>query len=211
MPHTFPTRVAEHHTGNPVRSALCAVPDPGQRMGDRTGAVRVLVIGGSQGAKALNEIVPAALGQMRTPFEVWHQAGAKHLESTRLAYAGVGQVRVEAFVDDMAGAYAWTDLVVCRAGAMTVAELAAVGVGAVLVPFPHAVDDHQTANGRYLADAGAAMLVPQSMLDETRLAELLDELCGDRSRLLQMAEIARGLARPDAANEVADAILEVAR
>jgi len=197
--------------GNPVRPEITALAEPGERMRGRAGRVRLLVLGGSQGALALNRLVPQALGRLadRLRFEVRHQAGPRTLEAAREAYRSTRvEGEVEAFIEDMAAAYAWADLVVCRAGALTVAELAAAGVGSVLVPYPHAVDDHQRANGQFLVDAGAAVLIPQAELDAPRLAGTLAELGAARERLREMAVAARRLARPQAAREVADICLE---
>lgn len=190
--------------GNPVRRDIAAVTPPAQRFSGRSGPLRVLVVGGSLGAQALNQTVPKALALL--PAEqrpsVVHQAGAKHMDDLRAAYA---TARIEAdlrpFIDDMAAEYARADLVICRAGALTVAELAAVGVASVLVPFPHAVDDHQTFNARFLVDSGAAFLMPQHQLTAQALAGLLLSL--SRDKLLDMAEAARRLARPQAAEDVA--------
>ncbi|HRP97151.1 MAG TPA: undecaprenyldiphospho-muramoylpentapeptide beta-N-acetylglucosaminyltransferase [Rhodocyclaceae bacterium] len=190
--------------GNPVRAEIAALVAPAARFGGRRGPLRLLVVGGSLGAAVLNEVVPKALATIEAASrpQVVHQAGAKHLDALRAAYAAAGVAgELVPFIDDMAARYAEADLVVCRAGALTVAELAAAGVASILVPFPHAVDDHQTANARFLAERGAALLVPQHELDAPRLAQLLVEL--DRARLLEMAEKARALARPDAAAEVA--------
>jgi UDP-N-acetylglucosamine--N-acetylmuramyl-(pentapeptide) pyrophosphoryl-undecaprenol N-acetylglucosamine transferase len=199
-------------TGNPVRPGIAAVPPPGERYSRRSGPLRVLVIGGSLGAKALNETVPRALALLpneRRPV-VTHQAGAQHLESLQQAYAAAGVcARAIAFIEDMAQAYAEADLVVSRAGATTVAEIAAAGVASVLIPYPHAVDDHQRANARFLADAGAAILLPQSDLTGECLAELIGGL--DRERLGAMAQRARSLARPEATGAVAKACVELAR
>lgn len=195
-------------TGNPVRTAIAALPAPQQRFADREGALRLLVLGGSQGARTLNRVVPETLAALagQGAFEVWHQTGAAHLEAARREYQTRGvAARVEPFIEDMASAYGWADVVVCRAGALTVAELAAAGVGAVLVPYPYAVDDHQTRNARYLVDAGAAVLVPEPELDAARLAAVLGGW--DRGRLADMAGRARALARPDAARRVAEACL----
>ena len=212
FPGSFPARTGARYLGNPVREAMASIAAPEARLAGRQGAVRLLVLGGSQGAKALNEVVPAtlaALGDM--DLEVWHQAGARHLDQTRVAYAEHGvEARVADFVTDMAAAYAWADLVVCRAGAMTIAELAAAGVGAILVPFPHAVDDHQTRNARFLSERGAAVLLPETALDKQRLADLLRELLASRERLQEMARNARAMARPGAASDVAAMCLEVA-
>jgi UDP-N-acetylglucosamine--N-acetylmuramyl-(pentapeptide) pyrophosphoryl-undecaprenol N-acetylglucosamine transferase len=170
------------------------------------------VVGGSLGAAALNEIVPQALALLPPEARptVTHQSGAKHIEALRAGYARARvAAHAVAFIDDMARAYADADLVICRAGATTVAELAAAGVAAILVPFPFAVDDHQTTNARYLADAGAGVLVQQRDLTPERLAELLRGL--PRERLLVMANLARALGKPDATRAVAAACLELAR
>lgn len=211
LPDTFPNGET---VGNPVRATIAALPDPRERFAERRDPVRLLVLGGSQGARALNQLVPAALARLsaeRRP-EVRHQAGGRMLEEARAAYRAFDlAVEPEPFIEDMAQAYGWADLVLCRAGALTVAELAAVGVGAVLVPFPHAVDDHQTANARFLERAGAARLLPQAELDAPRLAAVLDELLSDRGHLLAMAEAARAQARPAAAEQVARICLSEAR
>jgi len=199
-------------TGNPVRREIAALAAPGERYAARSGPLNILVIGGSLGAKALNEIVPAALALLRREQRprVIHQSGAQHIDALRAAYAAAGvQAETLAFVDDMAAAYAGADLVICRAGATTVAELAAAGVASILVPFPYAVDDHQTANARFLADAGAALVIPQGELDAGRLARLLGEF--DRARLREMAGRARSLGKPDATRAVANACMELAR
>lgn len=199
-------------TGNPVRAEIAAVVPPQQRFAPREGALRLLVVGGSLGAKALNDAVPQALALLPRELrpEVTHQSGKAHRDALADAYrrAGVEATLVE-FIDDMAVAYACADLVICRAGAMTVAELAAVGVASVLVPFPHAVDDHQTVNARYLTDRGAALLLPQSELTPDRLAGLIRGL--GRERLLEMAVRAREAARPDATATVADVCEGVAK
>jgi len=198
--------------GNPVREAIAAVPVPAARFAGRAGPLRVLVVGGSLGAQALNDVVPQALALI-PPSErprVTHQSGRAQLERLRENYARAGvDADVVDFIDDMARAYGDADLVVCRAGAMTVAELAAVGAAAVLVPFPFAVDDHQTTNARFLSERGAAVLMPQPELTPQRLAQWIGQ--ADRARLLEMAECARAAARPDAADRVADACEEVAR
>ena len=212
FPGSFERGRHARHIGNPVRADLTDRPAPELRLAGRGPALRLLVLGGSQGARALNEAVPAALARLadRGSVEVWHQTGPTQLEAARAAYARAGsEGRLDAYIEDMAAAYEWADLALCRAGAMTLAELCAVGLGAVLVPFPFAVDDHQTRNARFLADRGAAVLVPQAGLDPARLAALLGELAADRGRLLTMARAARALARPEAAAEVARACLEV--
>ncbi|MGA7800902.1 MAG: undecaprenyldiphospho-muramoylpentapeptide beta-N-acetylglucosaminyltransferase, partial [Gammaproteobacteria bacterium] len=200
-------------TGNPVRADIAALPAPEQRFAGREGPLRLLVLGGSLGAQALNDTVPAALQRLADNERptVRHQCGRRHLDGARDAYRRAGMdAQVEPFITDMAEAYGWADLVVCRAGALTVAELTAAGLGAILVPYPYAVDDHQTANARYLADAGAAVLVPQGELTPEHLAALLVAR-GNRDGLLTMARNARTLARPDAARQVADLCLAAAR
>ena len=204
FPSAFPG--GDGLVGNPVRAAIAAVPAPDVRFAGRQGPLRLLVVGGSLGAKALNDTLPAALARLpaaQRPLVV-HQAGAKAIDALKAAYADAGVAAdCRSFIDDMASEYAQADLVICRAGALTVAELAAVGVGSVLVPYPHAVDDHQTGNARYLADAGAARLWPQSSLDAEALASWLAQL--DRAQCLNMAHAARKMALTGAASQVADA------
>lgn len=191
--------------GNPVRADITAVAPPAQRFVGRSGPLKVLVVGGSLGAAALNDALPKALALL-APVErpqVTHQAGTRQIDALKAGYKAAGvEGELLPFIDDMAARYASADLVICRAGALTVAELAAVGVASVLVPFPHAVDDHQTGNARFLADAGGAVLLPQTELTPQRLAALLQEM--NRERLLVMATKARGCARPDATARVAD-------
>jgi len=196
------------HVGNPVRHSIASLPSPEQRLKNRQGALRLLVFGGSLGAARLNEVVPQALARLSQdqPVQVRHQAGPKNIEQARANYAKLHiEARVDAYIDDMAEAYAWADLVICRAGAMTIAELAAAGVAAILVPYPYAVDDHQTANARYLADAGAAVLLPQDELKPERLAAVLAEL--SRQQLLDMANRARRLGMPEATRLVTEQCL----
>jgi UDP-N-acetylglucosamine--N-acetylmuramyl-(pentapeptide) pyrophosphoryl-undecaprenol N-acetylglucosamine transferase len=197
--------------GNPVRADIATLPDPVQRFSGRTGPLQVLVIGGSLGAAALNDIVPQALALLPSTIRphVRHQSGAQHTAKLRDNYqrAGVNADTV-AFIDDMAGAYSSADLVICRAGALTVAELAAAGVASILVPFPHAVDDHQTGNARYLTDAGAAVLLQQKDMTAGGLAALINSL--NRDSLLSMASKARAMARADATARVAQICEELA-
>jgi UDP-N-acetylglucosamine--N-acetylmuramyl-(pentapeptide) pyrophosphoryl-undecaprenol N-acetylglucosamine transferase len=199
--------------GNPVRGAIAALAPPAQRFADRAARARLLVLGGSLGARALNLALPQALARLpseRRP-ELLHQCGQRGIDEARAAYAEAGvEAQVVPFIDDMAGAYAWADLAVCRAGALTLAELTAAGLGAVLVPFPHAVDDHQTGNAQALVDAGAAEMIQERDLNIDELAQRLDALLHDRTRLLAMATAARTLAKPDAAAAIARACVEVA-
>jgi len=213
MPGTFAAPRRAEATGNPVRAAICDLSAPATRFAARSGAPRVLVLGGSQGARALNERVPEALACLAADERpaVLHQCGERHLETARAKYAEAGlDATVVAFIDDMAAAYAEADLVIARAGAMSVWELAAAGVGSLLVPLPHAVDDHQTVNARWLADAGGAVVVPEGELDAARLAAELAALLGDRDGLQDRAERARALARPEAATTVARVVEEAA-
>ena len=194
-------RVATEWVGNPVRADIVPASDRAQR----SGALRLLVVGGSLGAQALNERVPQALA--RLPAEqrpiVVHQSGRQHLDALRANYAAAGvAAEVRDYIEDMAAAYRACDFAICRAGAMTVAELACAGVPAVLVPFPFAVDDHQTGNAEFLSDAGAAWLIPQQDLSAEKLAALIGGL--DRATLAAMSERALRLAKPDATRQVAD-------
>ncbi len=197
--------------GNPVRPDIAALAAPAARYGARSGRLKLLVVGGSLGAKILNEAVPQALALMppeRRP-EVTHQSGARHIDELAQRYRDAGvNANTVAFIDDMASAYADADVVLCRAGALTVSELAAAGVASILVPFPHAVDDHQTGNARHLALAGAAILLPQPELTPERLAGLFREL--SREQLRDMAQKARAQALPDATQAVARTCMEVA-
>ena len=200
--------------GNPVRREIADLTPPAERMAARLETdepLRLLVLGGSLGAAALNEMVPkgvALLPENERPVIV-HQAGAKHLAQLEKNYEDAGvRANCVAFVDDMAGAYEWADLVICRAGALTVAELAAAGVASILVPFPFAVDDHQTSNARFLASAGGAVLLPQNEMTPEAVSLLRNY---SRGQLLQMAEKARALAKPEAATEVARVCEEIAQ
>lgn len=196
-------------TGNPVRREIAAIAPPAERFAVRAGPLRLLVVGGSLGAQALNEAVPRALALLEDRPSVVHQSGEKHLEALRAHYAAAGvQGELVAFIGDMARRYAEADLVICRAGAVTVAELSAGGMASILVPFPHAVDDHQTANARFLAERGAAILLPQTELTPQRLAQLIAGL--DREALLGMADKARGLGKPEAARTVALRCMQLA-
>jgi len=196
--------------GNPVRRQLLQAagqPLPGQR--------NLLIFGGSQGARALNQALPEALEQVQRRLgrlNIRHQTGEGDYRQVRESYQRLGlEARVERFIDDMAGALQWADLVICRAGATTVAELAVIGRPAVLVPYPHAADDHQTVNARALVAAGAARLLPQRDLNPESLAQLLVQLLAQPRQLEEMARAAAGLGRPEAAARIADLCLELAR
>ena len=197
--------------GNPVRADIAALPVPAERFAAHGGPTRVLVLGGSLGAAALNEMVPKGLAlipEEERP-QVVHQAGEKHLAALQANYSAAGvQAHCVTFIEDMAGAYEWADLVICRAGALTVAELAAAGVASILVPFPHAVDDHQTSNAKFLSQTGGAILLPQSEMTPEKIALIRNY---SRDQLLQMAERAREVAKPDATEIVALACRELVK
>ena len=209
FPDAFPGK--ETVVGNPVRSVISGIPTPRERFEGRSGALHVLVLGGSQGARALNDAMPQALRQLKgAEIEVRHQCGEKMREDAVRAYAAAGvEASIEPFIADMAAAYAWADVVVCRAGALTLAEVCAAGVASVLIPLPTAVDDHQTKNAQYLAQRRAAVLLKQDAELSDRLAMTLRELLLDSDKRLFMAEAARSLAQPDAADRVADAVLQI--
>jgi UDP-N-acetylglucosamine--N-acetylmuramyl-(pentapeptide) pyrophosphoryl-undecaprenol N-acetylglucosamine transferase len=213
FPKSFPAQAHARCVGNPVRREIAALPPPEARFAERSGRIRVLLFGGSLGAARLNDSMPKALALLPAHLrpEVWHQAGERgHADALRAYAEAQVDARVDAFIEDMAGAYSWADLVICRAGALTVSELAAAGLGAILVPFPAAVDDHQTHNARFLTDAGAAVLIADRDLTAERLAGELQRLSADRAGLLEMARRARQQARPDAADELARAVLQTA-
>ena len=211
FPNAFGEATAVIWTGNPVRQEIVAMAPPENRYAARAGQLRVLVVGGSQGAQVLNNVVPEALALIAPAARprVMHQAGPAHDAAVRNRYRERGiAAEVVAFIDDMAGRYAETDVIVCRSGATTVAEIAAAGIASVLVPYPHSVDDHQTINARFLADRGAALLIPQRELTAPRLAEVLSGFT--RERLLGMAQAARTVGKPEATRAVAQACLELA-
>lgn len=218
-------------SGNPVRADIAALAEPQARYAARSGKLNVLVVGGSLGAQALNEALPQALAMLSAqeqplpnsppagadansllrecPFNVIHQTGKKHFEAVQKLYAQAGvRADIRAFLDDMAQQYAIADVVICRAGALTIAELAAAGVASVLIPFPFAVDDHQTCNARFLSEQGAALLLPQKELSAEKLAQLLRDF--SREKLSAMAQAARKLAKPDATQSVANVCAELA-
>ncbi len=213
FPGSFNSSVGAETVGNPVREDIAAIAEPASRYNGRQGPMRLLVLGGSQGALALNRTVPAALALLDKESRptVKHQCGERMLDVASAAYA-THDVAVELtpFIEDMAGVYAWADLVVCRAGALTVAELCAAGVPALFVPYPAAVDDHQTANAGPMADAGAAAIIQESDLSADRLAAMLREWLQSRADLMERAETARSLARPNALQRITELCLSQA-
>jgi len=214
----FPGSLKEaEHTGNPVRNEIMKLWAQEQRIGQRLESaqrVRLLVLGGSLGAQAINKMMPAAVRSLASGqdenIDVWHQCGERHLELCRKAYQEeqLVDVQVDAFIQDMAAAYEWADFIVCRAGALTVAEVATAGVGTLLIPFPFAIDDHQTKNGQWLVDAGAAVMVPQSELSSEILAAKLKTILADKQQLVKMAAKGRELAKPNATARIADVCVE---
>lgn len=212
FPEVFPGAKV---VGNPVRADIVQLPEPEERLAQRSHpqGFRLLVLGGSLGAQALNELVPQGLAKLareQRP-EVWHQAGRNRARACGELYSELKvEARVDEFIEDMAEAYGWADLVICRAGALTVSELMAVGVAALLVPYPHAIDDHQSRNAEVLEQAGAARVVAQKNLDAETLAALLMSDFGSTEQRLYMARKGRRLAQPEAAKKVAQHCLEVA-
>lgn len=232
----------QQHIGNPVRRSIeeAVRHSSGEGHEGRKDGLHLLVVGGSLGARILNQTMPKVCGRLGIAYQVWHQCGRNDLQATQQAYNSQTRsktqiatqleseskvadlsaapstvesavtIRVEPFIDDMAQAYEWSDLVICRAGALTVAELSAAGVASVLVPYPHAVDDHQTGNARWLADAGAAVLLPQNEIKADTLAQLIEELAANPARMQAMSQAARELHLAGAAERVADELLEVA-
>jgi UDP-N-acetylglucosamine--N-acetylmuramyl-(pentapeptide) pyrophosphoryl-undecaprenol N-acetylglucosamine transferase len=196
------------YSGNPVRADIASLPPPQERLAQRSGSIRLLIIGGSQGSLSFNQIIPQALALLpaeKRP-EVWHQAGKPYLTTAQQAYKDAKiTARVDAFITNMAEAYQWADLVIARAGASTVAELAAAGIASILIPYPYAVDDHQTANANFLVTANAARLLPHKDFNADTLAENISAST-DRSTLLTMAENARNLRKPDAAEIMLNAL-----
>jgi UDP-N-acetylglucosamine--N-acetylmuramyl-(pentapeptide) pyrophosphoryl-undecaprenol N-acetylglucosamine transferase len=211
FPNAFAGRVKELWIGNPVRADIGGIAAPEARYAQRTGPLNLLVLGGSQGAAALNTTVPAALQHMPATERplVTHQSGAAHIEALRETYRAAGvEAELVPFIDDIAVRYAKADVVICRAGASTIAELAAAGVASVLVPLPSAVDDHQIHNARFLSERGAALLIPQNEFTPECLAQVLASFA--RDKLLVMAQAARAAAKPDATRGVAETCMELA-
>lgn len=213
FPGTFGNRSNVSHVGNPVRQDIVSLAPPAERLRDRQGPLRLLMLGGSQGARSLNRVMADAWCAMPSDDrpELWHQTGSRWQEEVQAAYGVYANaVRIDAFIDDMAKAYEWADIVLCRAGAMTVAELAAAGVGSILVPYPYATDEHQTANALYLAERDAAVVIAESDCTPPRLQQLLTDLNENRPTLVRMAENARACSMPDADVAVARICEELA-
>lgn len=209
FPDSFPG-IANQVVGNPVRPEISALPAPAMRFADRDGVLRVLILGGSQGARAINESLPGIFASLQSThrFAIRHQCGEKMLEQARATYtaAGVDAV-IEPFITDMAEAYGWADVVIGRAGALTVAEICAAGVAGILIPLPTAVDDHQARNAEYLQHCGGGLWFRQDEALTKNIAHALSALAADPQRRLVMAGAARAAAYPQAANDVADLIV----
>ena len=211
-PGVFSTRAHANVVGNPVRADIAALQLPQQRLLDRHGPLRILILGGSQGAHALNQLIVKFAAEFSHPqqIEIWHQTGKPDFLAVQALYANIPvNAKVQPFIEDMATAYQWADLLICRAGALTVAEIAAVGLASILVPFPAAVDDHQWHNAHYLEQAGAAKIIRETDLSPTRLTAMINVFLLDRSLTLSMAQKARDLAQPDAAQAVAEVVLRI--
>ena len=213
FPGSFSQRFKAITVGNPVRADIAAIPPPAERFADRDGPARLLVIGGSLGARRLNLIVPAAIAELPKALRpiIRHQTGERTADEAAFAYREAGiEGRLTAYIEDMAEAYAWADVIVCRAGALTVAEVAAVGIPAVFIPFPSAVDDHQTINAQGLTESGAAITIQESELTAGGLAHALAVVLGDRAEVLRRASLARRAAMPDALERITGLCLETA-
>ncbi len=212
FPDTFDDKSKVETTGNPVRKEIIEFSQlQGQEGKDESEDIRLLVLGGSLGARALNQTLPAAVAGMTkdTGLKIWHQTGDKHLASTEKQYKelGIEEAKIEAFIEDMASAYGWADLILCRAGALTLAEICVCGIAAILVPYPFAVDDHQTANARSLSEHDAAILLPESELAVEKLRTLLSGLCQAPAQIKAMAAKTKSFAYPDATEKVANICL----
>ena len=224
FPNSFPTQITTEVTGNPVREDFYKLLPPEKRTPKSPGsALKILVLGGSGGAQALNNILPQVLATWDTLPKptVWHQAGAKHVKNALQAYQNSGinaqinmlvnsgiNIKLVDFINDMPNAYAWADVVICRAGALTVAEIAAAGVASIFIPFPHAVDDHQTKNAQFLVKSGAALILDERELTVDKLRDMLKDLAANQGKLLTMAKAARKLAKPEALDKVVDCCLQ---
>ncbi len=212
FPNSFESKVHARWVGNPVRDSITSLPTPEQRLMNRNGVANLLILGGSLGARSLNTILPQALAlidEQQRP-QIKHQCGQKHVDDCQRAY-DVSNITVDVmpFISDMAAAYQWADLVICRAGALTIAELAAAGLGSILVPYPYAVDDHQAHNASALVRVGAAWVINECELTAELLAQQLSELISDRPQLLAMATAARHQSKIEAASTIADVCAEV--
>jgi len=209
FPDSFRINKPVQLVGNPIRKGIANITKPAERLNGRTGALNILVVGGSLGAAALNKAVPEMLSVLdgEADVSVWHQSGKNNYQDTVALYQRFNvKAKLGAFIDDMAEAYEWADVVICRSGAMTVSELAIAGIASVLVPYPYAVDDHQTANANYLVEKNAAILMPQNELTAERLKQVVLGLT--REKILQMSEAAQHFSKPQAAERVAQICMQ---
>lgn len=212
FPDAFPKNTPVKTIGNPVRPVIMSLAPPAERLRDREGPLRILVLGGSRGARAINQSMVRVLSQYRdtNALQIWHQTGKLDFEMVQKAYRNIAiRTTVEAFIANMAEAYGWADLMICRAGALTVSEIAAVGVASILIPFPFAVDDHQYYNASYLSNTGAAKLIRQKELTDERLTQMIEDFVKDRDCLITMAEKARTLVKPDALSAIVRTCREI--
>lgn len=210
FPGSFPVGVKTVVTGNPVRKDICDLPAK-KNVQDESRRLRVLVVGGSLGAVAINQVVPEAIKLLDkgAKLEVTHQAGKRNFDATLANYKAAGvDAKVVPFISDMKSAYEWADIVICRAGALTISELCMAGVGAILIPYPHAVDDHQTKNAGFMVESGAAELMPQQEFTASALNKKLKEMIENTEIMTNMAQAARKLARPDATEKVVSYCME---
>ncbi len=212
-PDAFGAKRDVFETGNPVRRDIERIHGDESGVSTEHAPLRILVLGGSLGAQALNEVMPDLMTQLpANSCELWHQCGPRHLESVSHSYGqSTAGIRLDAYIEDMAQAYAWADLAICRAGALTCAELAMAGIPAILIPLPGAIDDHQTVNARWLVQGGAAEILVQSEMSAPALAERIQTLSADRSTLIAMTQAARKMARPNAVDDIARICREVYR
>ncbi len=215
FPHSFPEKFTTLVTGNPVREGFYQTQTPHSRRASDNSKLKILVIGGSAGARALNNLIPQVLHlwpDANKP-QIWHQAGKKNILDAENAYKSNGfdvrfndpeatEIRLVDFIEDMPAAYRWANIVICRAGALTVSEIAAIGVASILIPYPYAVDDHQTKNAKYLADADAAVIIQERDLDPQKLCQILQDLYADPAKLQAMAQAAQNKAKPEALDVV---------
>jgi UDP-N-acetylglucosamine--N-acetylmuramyl-(pentapeptide) pyrophosphoryl-undecaprenol N-acetylglucosamine transferase len=214
FPDAFTAKAKVEAVGNPVRNEIERLAPPAERMKDRQKPFRLLVIGGSLGAMALNDIMPEALARLSKEErpEVIHQTGDKHFDKAINSYKSMGiEAQLNPFIQDMAASYAWADMVICRAGALTVAELCAAGVGAIFVPYPHAVDDHQTANASYMVKEGAALCIQQSELSADKMAGMIHEFAISPEKRMAMAEAAYGLRKMNVQQKIVNILTQVVR
>lgn len=215
FPNSFPNKVTTHLTGNPVREEFYKVLPPERRTySAANSALKILIVGGSGGARALNNLIPQVLREWTgaTKPTIWHQAGSKHIYNARQEYFNAGldlndNIKLVDFIQDMPNAYAWADLVICRSGALTVAELAAAGVASILIPYPFAVDDHQTKNAQFLVDVGAAILIQERDLNVANLRTLLQDFAANPAKILAMAKAAHKVSKPEALNKVVNYLM----